>query len=253
MCLILFAWQQHPDYPLIVAANRDEFHQRPTAAAQFWPDAPELCAGRDLHSGGTWLGVTRTGRFAAVTNYREAPKRGQFDTSRGALVTDFLRSSVSVPAQLQHCQQTAARYDGYNLLLAANGELAYVSNRGGAARLLDAGVYGLSNHLLDTAWYKVQAGKQVMQHALSLTGEALVAALFAGLADETRPPDELLPNTGVDFDWERLLSARFIVDENYGTRSATVVLWRRDGTAELIERQFSPSGELLGEQRFLAD
>jgi len=242
MCLVLLALDSHPDFSLIVAANRDEFYQRATAPAGFWPDAPSVLAGRDLLAGGTWLGLDRRGRFAAVTNFRQGQRESTAPRSRGCLVRDFLTSAVTVEEYLRQAKSEAALYNGFNLLVGESGRLGYFSNREGRPRLLAPGVYGLSNHLLDTAWPKVVSGKSALQ-ALVRKGETeLVEALLGLLSDRTRPSDDLVPRTGIGEDWERLLSAAFIASETYGTRSSTVVLVGRDGSVTFVEQGFGAGG-----------
>lgn len=250
MCLIFLAWQCHPHYPLIVAANRDEFHQRPTAAAHYWPEQPTLLAGRDLQSGGTWLGMTTQGRWAALTNYREGDRHRSVKTSRGALVRNFLRTETTALEYVAQCQQQAAAYDGYNLLVSDGQHVAWYSNRAADYQLLRPGLYGLSNHLLDTPWFKVQAGKAavaaVLQQPLSQPA-TLSRALFQVLADRTCPPDDALPETGVSLAWERLLASRFIVSPSYGTRSATVILQAETGVVHWMERSFQANGNMVSD------
>ena len=240
MCLILVAWQTHPDYPLVVAANRDEFHARPTAALAHWPDVPQVVAGRDLEAGGTWLGITEAGRFAAVTNVREPGKpRGQ--ASRGGLTADFLRGDTS-PGDYATAMDGSA-YSGFNLLLADRNQLWYRSNRDGAARALPPGIYGVSNHLLDTPWPKLATAKARFGEALAALPNA--DALFGILTDREIVPDEHLPATGVSLEWERLLSAIFVQSPSYGTRASTVLLRHADGSAHIEERSFGADGEPL--------
>lgn len=242
MCLILLALDSHPDYSLIVAANRDEFYERPTAPADFWSEAPSVLAGRDLLAGGTWLGLDRLGRFAAVTNFRQGQREPAAPRSRGRLVRDFLTSATEPEEYLRRTERDAALYNGFNLLVGDSRRLCYLSNRGDRARVLTPGVYGLSNHLLDTAWPKVVSGKSALQ-ALVREGETeLVEALLGLLADRARPSDDLLPRTGIGEDWERLLSAAFVASDAYGTRSSTVVLVGRDGDATFVEQGFTPGG-----------
>lgn len=220
------------------AANRDEFLNRPTAPAAFWEDAPELLAGRDLEAGGTWCGITRTGRFGAVTNYRDPSGHKPAAPSRGDLVPGFLRSDDSPAAYLEGLIATADRYNGYNLLLGDAASLCYFSNREGVVRTLRPGLYGLSNHLLDTPWPKVVRAKDAMARLLDdpvLDPEPF----FALLADESRAPDEALPATGIDPEWERALSAAFIRIADYGTRTSTVILLDEDGRVSFWERTFS--------------
>ena len=242
MCLILLALDSHPDYSLVVAANRDEFYQRPTAHAGFWPDAPGVLGGRDLLAGGTWLGLDRRGRFAAVTNFRQGQREPAAPRSRGHLVRDFLTSGVDPESYLRQAESDAALYNGFNLLVGEPGRLGYFSNREGRPRLLAPGVYGLSNHLLDTAWPKVVSGRSALQALVRERATELVETLLELLSDRTRPSDDLLPRTGIEEDWERLLSAAFIASDAYGTRSSTVVLVGRDGSTTFVEQSFGAGG-----------
>jgi uncharacterized protein with NRDE domain len=242
MCLILIALDSHPDYALIVAANRDEFYDRPSAVAGFWADAPWILGGRDLKAGGTWLGVDRRGRFAAVTNYRQGQREAAAPRSRGHLVSDFLTSGIDPRAHMDRVQRDAALYNGFNLIAGHARELFYFSNREDRARALGPGVYGLSNHLLDTAWPKVTSSKNALNALLTADPGELIPNLLALLSDRRQAADHLLPRTGVSEDWERLLSSAFITSSNYGTRSSTVVLARRDGHVVLVERNFGAGG-----------
>lgn len=226
MCLILIAWKVHPDFPLVLAANRDEFYDRPSAPAAFWSDHPEVLAGRDLTAGGTWLGVTRRGRFAALTNYRDPAQAAPERPSRGALVAGFLTGAAEPAAYLAATQEYGARCNGYNLLVGDRQSLWWASNVSGDVRSLAPGIYGLSNQLLDSAWPKVDAAKSALAVALAqLPGERPLAEL---LADPCIHPDERLPRTGVPLEWERALSAAFIRAPGYGTRASTVVKIGRD-------------------------
>jgi len=250
MCLILFAWQSHPRYSLVVAANRDEFHQRPSAAAQFWEDEPDILAGRDLQAGGTWLGVTRSGRFAAITNYREPPAPElPLELSRGHLVRDYLAGG-SEP--LDHARELAARrssYRGYNLLLGSAGSLVYVSNRYDEFAAIDAGAHGLSNHLLDTDWPKVHSGRERLRGLLE--DERLEAdGLFELLTDKALTPGEIPAGLEARLAPEQLMKHYFIVSPVYGTRCSTVVLMGRDGSLQFHERQFDPEGQLIDQRSF---
>ncbi|HEY9505712.1 MAG TPA: NRDE family protein [Gemmatimonadales bacterium] len=241
MCLILLAHDTHPDYSLVVAANRDEFYDRPTARAAFWKDAPRVLAGRDLRAGGTWLGIDRGGRFAAVTNYRQGRREPEAPESRGRLVSDYLTGGSDGGAHVERVEREAARYNGFNLIAGDTGALFYLSNREGQARALEPGVYGLSNHLLDSPWPKVTAAKSGLS-ALLAGGGDLVPSLFDLLADRRQAVDAELPATGVGPEWERLLSSAFIASEGYGTRCSTVVLVGRDGCVVFAERGFGPGG-----------
>jgi uncharacterized protein with NRDE domain len=244
VCLILLAWQAHPEYPFVVAANRDEFFQRATAPAAFWDDAPDILAGRDLEAGGTWLGITRDGRFAALTNYRDPARNRSGTPSRGRLVSDFLAGTSSAEAYLDHLRRVGSDYNGFNLVfghVAAPGVLFCYSNCEDGVRRLSPGIYGLSNHLLDTPWPKVARGKSALARALgALPDDRLLLEL---LRDESRARDENLPRTGVSLEWERLLSAAFIREPDYGTRSSTIVLLARSGTLHFEEVSFSPASE----------
>ncbi len=234
MCLVLVAWKSHPDYPLVVAANRDEFFDRPTQGASFWPEAPELLAGRDLQAGGTWMGITRAGRFAALTNFRDPVSVRADAASRGKLVADFLQERQSAAASLAAVAQKARNYNGFNLLVGDGENLAWFSNVGGAPRLLEPGIYGLCNHLLDTPWPKVEAAKSALGEALAALPDN--AVLFRLLRDDTLHPDDALPRTGVSLEWERLLSAAFVKAPGYGTRSSTVLAVGQDGTTVFDEQ-----------------
>jgi uncharacterized protein with NRDE domain len=252
MCLIVFANGAHPDYPLIVAANRDEAYARPAAPAAFWTDHPDLCAGRDLEQGGTWLGLTTAGRFAAVTNYRQAPRPQVAPRSRGELTREFLTSNGAPAPYLQHVQQHAREYRGFSLIVGVRGALYFYSNFGSAVAPIAPGVHGLSNHLLDEPWPKVRRGIAVLSSLCTAAAETLASKLFEMLADRSVAPDYLLPPTGIAFERERDLSPAFIAGETYGTRASTVILVGRDGEITYIERRFGSRGAALGctEQRF---
>lgn len=248
MCLILLAWHAHPRFPLVLAANRDEFYDRPSAAAAFWREAPALLGGRDLESMGTWLGVTRSGRLAAVTNVREGsatPAQGA--PSRGKLTTDFLCSATAPAAYAAAAFAEGAAYRGFNLLVADRRELWWTSNRASHARRLEAGVYGLSNELLDTPWPKVVTGKQRLAQVLE-TGVG-VDGLLDLLADTERPGDAELPDTGVGLERERALAAARVVSPHYGTRCSSVLIVDAEGRTQFAERSFEPHGA-AGETRY---
>jgi len=238
MCLILIAWRVHPNYPLVVAANRDEFYQRPSAAAARWSEDPRVLAGRDLEAGGTWLGVRDEGRFAAVTNVRE-PAMAKGVRSRGHLTRDFLLGDRTPGGFAKDAE--GGLYSGFNLLLADQAELWYLSNRDGDPRPQGPGLYGLSNRLLDTPWPKLVSAKARFAEALaSLPGKD---AMFNILADPETAPDQTLPSTGVALEWERLLSAIFVQSDRYGTRASTVLTRDRHGAIQWEERRFGPGGQ----------
>ena len=240
MCVIFFAIEQHPEYPLILLANRDEFYERPTAKAGFWEDFPNIYAGRDLVHGGTWLGVSPPGRFAAVTNYRDPQARtGRF--SRGRLVGDFLKGDVPVEDYLSEIRARAADFSGFNLLVgeisAEREAVGYYSNREDRIKILAPGVYGLSNHLLDTPWRKVEKGKSALTKLLG-NGVFEREKLLEILADRTLAPDADLPDTGIGFEREKLLSAIFIETPVYGTRSSSLVTVDKNYEIALDERSY---------------
>jgi uncharacterized protein with NRDE domain len=244
VCLILLAWRAHPEYPLVVAANRDEFFVRRTLSAQFWREAPQVLAGRDLEAGGTWMGITRSGRFAALTNYRDPARLAPHAPSRGALVARFLAKGDSAEAFAELLEFDGDEYNGFNILFGELGGadgLHYYSNCGDAPRVLAPGVYGLSNHLLDTPWPKVAQGKSALERALAALPDE--GALFELLRDDRLHPDAALPRTGVSLEWERLLSAAFVRSPDYGTRSSTVLIVDRSGSASFVEQTFLPGAE----------
>jgi len=248
MCLILFSYNHHPKYRLILAANRDEFYDRPTAPLGFWSDTPKILAGRDLKAKGTWMGVDRLGRFAALTNFRDPASLKPDAPSRGALVSDFLLGSMPPRIYLEALQAVGNRYNGFNLLVGDGNDLYYYGNRSGEIRKLLPGIYGLSNRFLDTPWPKLETGKQEFEGVLS-RDRIETESLFRLLADRTRPPDDQLPNTGVGVELERMLSSRFIAGEHYGTRSSTVLLIGRDHRVRFSERTFvQKNGRILPEK-----
>ena len=241
MCLILFAKNAHPKYKFILAANRDEFYNRPTAPATFWSDATNLLAGKDLVHGGTWLGMTKTGRFATVTNYRD-PNQPNGKRSRGALVKDFLLGTNSVSEYLIEVEENSDDYTGFNLLVGDFGndrnELAYFSNRSEATNILDTEIYGLSNHLLDSPWQKVLRGKKKFAEIILNESEISLTSLFNILQDKTFAKDVDLPNTGIGLERERILSPMFIETPIYGTRCSTVLLIGNDNLVTFSEKTF---------------
>jgi len=240
MCLILFAYRHHPRYRLIVAANRDEFLDRPSAPAAFWPEHPHLLGGKDLKSGGTWLGITRAGRIAAITNYRDPRSVMEGAPSRGHLVTRFLTGDISPFDYMTTVAKEAHIYNGFNLLAGDRTDLYHFSNRNGVVSALEPGIHGISNNLLNTPWPKLTRGKRLFREALALDEKHLPDALFRVLADDYRPHDADLPDTGVGLTWERVLSTIFIDHRPvYGTRSSTVLLIDNDNRVTFRERTFN--------------
>jgi len=247
MCLALVALDAHPKYPCVIAANRDEFHARETEPAHWWDDS--VLAGRDLAAGGTWFGVTRTGRWALITNFREGIPRDPYAPSRGELVMRMLREAASPLRAAAALLPDAGRYHGFNIVVGDRSDAAYASNRSSGALALGAGIHGLSNHLLDTPWPKLLRSKSRLAAWLA-DDEPAIEAAFAILADREPASDAALPATGVSPQWERLLSSPFIVNPDYGTRSSTVLLIASDGTARFVERSFNADGRIAGEAVF---
>jgi uncharacterized protein with NRDE domain len=245
MCLILFSYNMHAKYKLILAANRDEFYERPTRPAQFWNNSPNLLAGKDLKGNGTWLGITRQGRFAAITNFREPENAAQSAPSRGFLIRDFLEDDSTPENYIKMIKKDAQRYKGFNLLVGTHQEIFYYSNRQNKILEILPGLYGLSNHLLNTDWPKVKKGKQLLNDTILQNNFGDAEIFFPLLQDQSKPPDHLLPNTGVSLEWERILSSIFITSSTYGTRSSTLLLWDRNGNIEFFERTFIPGPEYL--------
>lgn len=238
MCLLLMAIESHPRYRAIFAANRDEFYNRPTAQAAFWEDAPQVLAGRDLLAGGTWMGMTRSGRFAAVTNYRDPSTHRPDALSRGHLVSDYLRGEETPLGYIKRLAERGHPYNGFNLVLGDRETLLWCSNRATGERGLGPGVYGLSNHLLDTSWPKTEKGKAGLKDLIDGEAEPDPEGLFALLSDRREADEEALPDTGVGLPLERVLSPIFIASPGYGTRSSTVLLVDRGNRVTFLERTF---------------
>ncbi len=242
MCLLAIAWLAHPRYRLIFAGNRDEFHARPAAKADWWQDAPEVFGGRDLEAGGTWLGMRRDGRFAVVTNFREPDIRPAGKRSRGELTAHFLSGDMSPNDYLERLRKTAGDYAGFNLLFGdAGNQLFYFSNREGEEVPLSPGVHVLSNHLLNTPWPKV---RRLRERFVEEAGQAepRIDRLLEFLGDDAPAADADLPATGLSMDWERRLSAAKVVGPEYGTRASTVIRVDQDGHTDFHERRFTESG-----------
>lgn len=252
MCLLAFAVGCHPDYPLVVIGNRDEYHHRPTDPMDWWAE-PRLLAGRDRTAGGTWLGLTPAGRFATVTNYRDPEPQRSDAISRGGLVVDALTAADDVSFGVT-LEATGGDYNGFNLLwgnaLGDAGCLYYYSNQQGGVRSVPPGVHGLSNGLLDTPWPKLIRVRDQLE-AMVRGSDALDSdRLLEPLSDRRPAPDHALPDTGIPTDWERLLSSPFIVSDAYGTRASTVVVVRADGEVSVREQSFVPDGGCVGDRTF---
>lgn len=247
MCLIALSVGQHPDYPLILAANRDEFHARPTKEAHWWPDKPDVVGGRDLQAGGTWLALHRTGRFATVTNYRDAKAPETGHRSRGHLVTGFLDGNLSPEDYLATIEED--RYAGFNLIVGTRNNVAYLSNREEGTRRLEPGTYGLSNALLDGPWHKVESSKERLQELLD-KNTANESSLMRLMNDRTKGPVSEVRADQLKFDKAHAITAPFIVMPDYGTRCTTVVMADTSGNWRFTERRFDPAGQKTGESKF---
>ena len=247
MCLVIVAIGQSPEYPLILAGNRDEFHARPTAAADWWSGKKDIVGGRDLEAGGSWLALHRRGRFATVTNYRDAAPPVQGLRSRGELVTGFLESDATPRDYLESIR--GARYAGFNLIVGDAHRVAYGSNRGGGIHELPAGIYGLSNALLDGPWDKVERSKREMSRLLrdnAIDEQSLLALL------QDRTPGRVDPSEveRLGDATARAITAPFIVTADYGTRCSTIVTLDSNSRWRLLEKRFNADGENGGESQF---
>lgn len=250
MCLIALAYKQHPNYPFLLSANRDEFYKRPAQAANYWEEHPQLLAGRDIEAGGTWLGITTNGRFAAITNYREEGSDGKtYPLSRGELSRNFLTGNEPAEAFLQRIKPNDKSYAGFNLLLMDDTGLFCYSNRDSTVIALQPGLYGLSNHQIDTPWPKVKRAKQRLGETLKNT-KISHEQLFYTISDSNPVEANELPEIDFDMDleWAKQVSAQFIKSEDYGTRASTTILIANDGQVKFRERNFLANG-LESEQR----
>lgn len=241
MCIIFVGNQIHPQFPLVIAANRDEFHQRPTAPTSYWDTSPRILAGKDLEAGGSWMGVQQHGYIAALTNIRNKITPPANAISRGHIVTQYLANPTEFPDKLV---QQAERFDGFNLLYGHWQQLHWFNNEIKQPTALSTGIHGLSNDRLNTPWPKVTLGKQLFHHALQQPNLGLPDALFAVLRNHEQAEDTALPRTGVPYDWEKRLSSIFIQSEEYGTRSSTVLLIDHQGVAHWHEQIYDKSGEV---------
>ena len=251
MCLVLFALGMHPRYPLIVASNRDEYHNRPAAPIHRWKDYPNIIAGRDLEQSGTWMGVTESGRWAIVTNFREQKTTSNRKESRGNLTKNFLTSDQSPQAFASSIGEITESYNGFNLLVGDSSSIYYVTNRQAEGMpqtqsIEKPGVYGLSNHLLDTNWPKVTSGKKSFATLIKNNEVIHFEEVVTLMSNTTQPHDEALPDTGVDPEWERTLSPMFITSNDYGTRATSLLLISSDALKiELSEMTFDVKGKEL--------
>jgi uncharacterized protein with NRDE domain len=256
MCLVSIAWKQSERYPLVIAANRDEYHARPTLPVREWDDAPGVFGGRDLRAGGGWLALSRDGRLAAVTNVREG-QRVSTGTSRGLLVSEFLRrgAGAGAVAEAERRHAEAGQFGPYNLLLWDGRDLVHATNRPAASwQLLPPGLHGVSNGALNSPWPKLQRVAAALRHWLqqpASDSDPDVSSLLGALADVSVAPDAELPDTGVGLETERRLAPPFIRGAEYGTRASSVVLVGRDGRTLFVERNYDPGGVRTGEERIV--
>ncbi len=239
MCMVLWAHNCHPEYKLVVAANRDEFYQRPTLPASFWSDNPHLLGGKDILHGGTWMGITTTGRFSTLTNYRDPSNHNPHALSRGHLVQNYLESSLAPVSYMEKLIDIKEDFNGFNLLAGTLDDLYYFSNLEKRVRKVEKGCHGLSNSLLDVPWPKVSRGLRALEAGLN-NRDINVEQLFEIMADKYMPPDHELPETGVSLELERLLAPAFVKMKDYGTRSTTVILVDRNNYVQFRERSFVP-------------
>jgi uncharacterized protein with NRDE domain len=253
MCLIVLGWKAHADYPLVVFANRDEFHDRPSGRAEFWGDEPELLAGRDRRGGGTWLGLTRHGRFAAISNVRKestVPVTESRDIhSRGSLVRDYLLGEASPEEFATLTLARGSDFEGFNLLVGDRDSMVWVSNRADEIVKVEPGIHGISNGGLNEPWPKVARGKDAMAAALE-SGSVSIEEGLTALSNRQVPPDDQLPDTGVGVESERQLAPVFIVAPGYGTRASTVVRVGADDQVTFVELIFDPLGRADGSRGY---
>jgi len=248
MCLLTFSWKKHADYRLILLANRDEFYERKTQKADFWEENPAILAGKDLEAGGTWLGIHQNGNFTALTNYRNLKNLKTNAPSRGKLPLDWLESTDTAPHYLEKIQATASTYNGFNLLIGNLENLYYFSNYQNQIRPLEAGIYGLSNHLLDTDWFKVQKLKQNFSESIDKGVD--IDVFFSLLKDTQFPPDQQVQQTGLSFEMEKMLSPIFLKNPKYGTCCSTVLTIDYNNEVNFVERNYNAENEDFIEKKF---
>ena len=249
MCLILFRYKDHPKYPLILAANRDEFYNRPTQEADFWTDHPDIIGGRDLSEGGTWMGITTKGKFGMLTNYRDIPGIIENAPSRGHLVSDFLKGDAQPEEYISEIQNRNLSYNGYNLIVGHLDQWYYLSNYGENYQKVEPGIHGLSNALLNSNWHKVVKGKELLSTCTS-SDEIDIEDLFSLLRDESKAKPDMLPETGLSREKETALSSMFINTEGYGSRCSTAILMDNKGEITFVERTYLLPGNGYSEKKF---
>lgn len=250
MCILFIAVKQHPEYPLIIAANRDEFFARPTASSKFWSDYPQLLAGRDLQAGGSWMAINKNGRLAALTNIRDPKRIDANARTRGELVTNCALNQQPPEQYLAQLQHSKDKYNGFNLLYGDWQHLWVYNNHLNKVELLVQGVYGLSNADLNSPWPKIDKGMTELKNYCHSSHKLEPEKLFELLRDDTEAEDHLLPQTGVPLEWERRLSSIFIRGEEYGTRSSTLLTVNKNQQVSWFEKTFSPDGETVEQQSY---
>ncbi len=251
MCLILFALNQHPQYKLIMAANRDEFFKRPTLDANFWIEKHSILGGRDIQSGGTWLGINKNGRFIAITNFRDPNNEKNNARSRGELSNEFLSQNLDVSTFLSDVSKNKHHYNGFNLLLSDDcfDSMYHYSNISDQSSKIIDGIHGLSNHLLDTPWPKIQSGKNYLSSIIK--SESIdMYEIIEILKSNKKAPDNLLPETGISYDLEKKLSPVFISMKGYGTRCSTVVLVNTNNELSFLEVSYDEQKRVIREQKY---
>lgn len=246
MCLIFLSYKQNKEYPLIVLANRDEFYKRPTQSAHYWEENPNILAGKDLEGGGTWMGITKNGYMAMLTNYRDIANIKPNAPTRGKLVSDYLHGEFSAKEYLKALSKTGSSYNGYSLITGSFNDPWYYSNYDKKIAQLGTGLYGLSNALLNSKWPKVEAGKEELAPLL-LEDKIDREALFRLMTNLDLAKDNQLPETGLPLEKERAISSRFINIEGYGTRCTTLIMVDKNGKVDFTERQYE-NGAATGEE-----
>jgi len=249
MCFIAFSYKQHSKYKLIFCANRDEFYNRKAVEMHFWPENDSILAGKDVQGGGTWLGITKKGKLAALTNFREQSTVSPTKPSRGQIVKKFLEQDYETKEFIDYLKKSKSFYEGYNLIFGTIDKLYYFSNRSNGTLPISPGLYGLSNATLDTPWPKIKRGKALLAEAISKP-DFSITELFNVLTDNHKVHDDMLPDTGISPVYEKELSPIFVNMEHYGTRSSTVILVDYDYNANVYEQRYDNKGKVKGNSQF---
>lgn len=253
MCLIVVAYKYHPEYPLILAGNRDEFHERPTQELHIWNEDPQILAGKDLEAGGTWLGINQNGKFAALTNHRDLSNIKEHTLSRGNIVLDIIRSELSTSDQLSIMTPEFSKYNGFNLIAGTLDDLYFVSNHGDEIQNIKPGLYGISNASLNTPWPKTNSALENFSTALN-KDQTDENDIFDLLCNTNRYPESILPKTGLTPEMEIAVSSVFILTKNYGTRSSALLMYDKSGKVKFIEQTYLPATTVVvNTEKFLLD